>query len=70
MRGKLCTLTPGRNDETHHVAEEGHIELEHKVEAVRPLDLADPTTFRSILQQITDDEKSRALGKMDTVKFL
>lgn len=38
---------------THHVAEKGHIELEHQVEAVRPLDLADSTTLRPILQQPT-----------------
>lgn len=36
---------------THHVAEKGHVELEDEVEAVRPLDLADPTALRSILQR-------------------
>lgn len=36
---------------THHVAEKGHIELEHQVEAVRPLNLADSTALRPILEE-------------------
>lgn len=36
---------------THHVAEKGHVQLEHQVEAVRPLDLADTTALGPILQQ-------------------
>lgn len=50
---KPTTLVDRRTGMAHHVAEKGHIELEHEVEAVRPLDLADSTTLCSVLQKTT-----------------
>ncbi len=55
--GGCAKSWPYNFGEAHHIAEEGHIELQHQVEAVCPLHLADPTALCPVLCKATENER-------------